>query len=300
MREWTYACLLCLLQLFACSEFGEQTEHGFDYRYHRQLGKPAAETGDELYVQFSIRTAEETLFESPNGYMGMRTVLQDPAPNPIKDPDPIADVLPLMGEGDSVTVRMAVTDDMREAFGLDTTPYIYYDVALRRIVKEGEETLETVVSEKQTSVDTFALQQQHEQLLEALEQNELAILPLADLAQFRTQNRAELGVMESGIFYQVAEMGSRTVVPVGERLQVRYIATQQDGLLIAECFTEEPFSFTRESGQVIKAWEEALEIISYGGKILMAVPPASAYGSAGKPPFIGSSDTLYYYFEVLE
>ena len=300
MRKWKYATILCLLQLFACSEFGEQTEHGFNYHYHRQLGNPRAEIGDELYVQFNIRTDELLLFDSPNGYAGMRTVLQDPALNPIKEPDPIADVLPLMGEGDSVTVRMSVTEDMREAFGLETTTFIYYDVALRRIIKEGEGRPEEAdEQEMQPLVDSVGLLQQDARLLEALAAVEEATLPLTDLRQFMI-NHEESTIMESGTFFQVIEMGSRSVVPIGEREQIRYLGAQQDGLLFSECFTTEPFTFTRDSRQVIKAWEEALDIVNYGGKMLMGVPPTGAYGGAGKPPYIGASDTIYYYFEVLE
>ncbi|MEL7424209.1 MAG: FKBP-type peptidyl-prolyl cis-trans isomerase [Bacteroidota bacterium] len=300
MRKWKYAIMLCLLQLFACSEFGEQTEHGFDYHYHRQLGNPRAEIGDELYVQFNIRTDELLLFESPNGFAGMRTVLQDPSLNPIKEPDPIADVLPLMGEGDSVTVRMSVTEDMREAFGLETATFIYYDVALRQIVKEGEARPQAADEEEmQPLVDSVALLQQDAQLREALAVTEEAILPLTDLRQFMASHE-ESALMESGTFFQIIKMGSRSVVPSGERVQVRYLGAQQDGLLINECFTTEPFTFTRDSRQVIKAWEEALDVISYGGKMLMGVPPAGAYGTAGKPPYIGTSDTIYYYYEVLE
>ena len=294
-----YVSLLCLLQLFACSEFGEQTEHGFDYHYNRQLGNPTAEIGDELYVQFSIRTDDELLFESPNGYAGMRTVLQDPNLNPIKDPDPIADVLPLMGEGDSVTVRMAVTDDMRLAFGLETTPYIYYDVALRQIVKEGEVVTEAEQPSEQSLVDEDALLEQHHNLLATLQMEEVATEPLAQLALFR-DGRHKAGVLESGLFYNIIDRGGREVVPIGKRVAVRHIGAHQDGFLVTESFTAEPFTFTRGSGQVIKAWEEALGLISYKGKILLGVPPALGYSTEGKPPYIGASDTLYYYFEVLE
>ena len=299
MRNWMLASLLCLLQLWSCSEFPEQTEHGFEFTYHRQLGKERAQIGDELYVQFAIRTAEIILFESPNGEGGMRTVLQDPSLNPIKDPDPIADVLPLMGEGDSVTVRMPVDDEMREAFGLQSAEFIFYEVAVRQIVKEGETKPEVTAPDAQPEVDTAALVEQDLRLREGLEQNDSAKHALEQLTSFLAKASSD-NAFESGLFVEVIDLGSRTVVAEGERVQVRHIGANQDGLLIAESFTGAPFTYTRNSGQVIKAWEEALEVVSYGGKMLMGVPPVIGYGSAGKLPYIAPNDTLYYYFEVLE
>ena len=204
MRNWMLASLLCLLQLWSCSEFPEQTEHGFEFTYHRQLGKERAQIGDELYVQFAIRTAEIILFESPNGEGGMRTVLQDPSLNPIKDPDPIADVLPLMGEGDSVTVRMPVDDEMREAFGLQSAEFIFYEVAVRQIVKEGETKPEVTAPDAQPEVDTAALVEQDLRLREGLEQNDSAKHALEQLTSFLAKASSD-NAFESGLFVEVID-----------------------------------------------------------------------------------------------
>jgi hypothetical protein len=100
-----YSSLLMLLfGVSACSNYDGQTEHGYDYWHHRQLKGEKPAIGDEVYLYFQIRTLDTLLFTSANKERGMRTVLQDPSLNPLKKPDPVADVLPLMSAGDSVTL----------------------------------------------------------------------------------------------------------------------------------------------------------------------------------------------------
>lgn len=300
MSEWRFLSFvvffLCLL--VACSEFPEQTAHGYAFQYHRQLGGKPLEIGETAFVQFQIRTAGEVLFVSPNGAMGMRTVLQDPDLNPIKDPDPIADVLPLMGEGDSVTVMMPVSDDMRAAFALEYADEIFYDVVVRRIVR-ADEAIEHLESANSPEVDPEALRAQSQKVEETLAVNSYAKSALDELRTF-VKNRAEETNRQDSLFYQIIDQGLSKEWQTGDRIKVHFIAAQEDGLLIGESFSTQPHTFTVGAKQVIKAWELAADWIGPGGKLLLEVPPAWAYGASGKAPYIGPEDTIYYYYEIVE
>ncbi len=300
MSEWklTSSLILILITVFACSEFPEQTAHGYAFRYHWQMGEPKLQIGEEAYVQFQIRTADEILFVSPNGEAGMRTVLQDPDLNPIKDPDPIADVLPLMGEGDSVTVKMPVSDDMSGAFGLEEANEIFYDVVIRQVNREGE--LSTIVKEEeQNQIDIVALEARSRALEENLAGTEWASDALAQLRAFIADRENEI-ISSEEMFYELVDEGVSSPARVGTRANIRFIAARQDGLLFAESFSGEPYSFAVGAQQVIKAWEEAVKLIGLDGAVLLEVPPAFAYGASGKAPYIGPEDTIYYYFEIVE
>ncbi|WP_367389913.1 FKBP-type peptidyl-prolyl cis-trans isomerase [Lewinella sp. LCG006] len=288
--------LLLVLMLLRCSNYDGQTEHGYDYWHHLDFGGVKPAIGDEVYVYFQIRTLDTLLFTSDNGKVGLRTVLQDPALNPIKKPDPVADVLPLMSEGDSVTVVMKVTDEMRIAPGLATADLLYYDVVLRKIIPAGSEGAQLLIDEYEEENPLAK-----PDLRQALEQNPAAEAILAELERFKENYRQGGTSTKSGLWYTIVDAGNAPKVKNGEVAQLKYIGCLQDGIVFGENFTiASPFSFTAGQGSVIKAWEEALSIIGPGGQLFMAVPPALSYGKLGKAPFIQAQDTLFYYLKLEE
>ena len=62
----------------------------------------------------------------------------------------------------------------------------------------------------------------------------------------------------------------------------------------------EAFSFPLGGGQVVKGWDQALEGVATGSRILISVPPKLGYGEAGNPDAkIKGTDTLYFVIDVL-
>lgn len=290
-RYWPL--LMLMFGVLACHNYDGQTEHGYDYWHHLNSGGEKPAFGDEVYVYFQIRTRDTLLFTSANRALGMRTVLQDPSLNPIKKPDPVADVLPLMSAGDSVTVVMKVTEEMRVAPGLETADLLYYDVVLRKIIPAGsKETYDAKEAEEEASLARPDFRQ-------AVEMHPEAAEILLELAHFKG-NYEHLGITtKSGLWYTVLEKGVGNKLSKGEVAQLKYMGCLSDGIVFGENFTEDSsFSFTVGQGSVIKAWEETLSIIRPGGKAFIAVPPNLGYGKLGKAPFIEPQDTLFYYFEL--
>jgi FKBP-type peptidyl-prolyl cis-trans isomerase len=283
--------------VLACHHYDGQTEHGYDYWHHLNSGGEKPAFGDEIYIYFQIRTRDTLLFTSPNSARGMRTVLQNPSLNPIKKPDPVADVLPLMSEGDSVTVVMEVTEEMRAAPGLETADLLYYDVVLRKIIPAGSREEYDAKDGLLNAKEELSLAKPD--FREALEQDSETAKILQELARFKGGYR-HLGISSSsGLWYTVLEKGTGNKLSKGEVAQIKYIGCLSEGIVFGENFTEaSSFSFTAGQGSVIKAWEETLSIIGPGGKVFIAVPPSLGYGKLGKAPFIEPQDTLFYYFEL--
>ncbi|WP_020537628.1 FKBP-type peptidyl-prolyl cis-trans isomerase [Lewinella cohaerens] len=297
IRFLTYLCLSVItLWAQSCHQYDGQTEHGYNYWEHLKTGGNKPSFGDEVFVFFQIRTQDTLIYSSPNGIKGMRAVLQDPSLNPIKKPDPVADILPLMSVGDSVTVVMKVTDEMRVAPGLASADLLYYDVVLRRIVSEGSHAEGSYELQPEGDVPLVKVD-----LREQLAETPEASVILDALERYRNEYKTVSTSTKSGLYYTILAKGSGKRVQKGENVWVKYIGSLEDGTVFGENFTQDtPFSFTAGKGSVIKAWEECLDIIGPGGQVLLAVPPSLAYGNLGKAPFIGPEDTLFYYFELLE
>ncbi|MEO7752606.1 MAG: FKBP-type peptidyl-prolyl cis-trans isomerase [Terracoccus sp.] len=53
-------------------------------------------------------------------------------------------------------------------------------------------------------------------------------------------------------------------------------------------------------GQVIPGWDKALVGKKIGSRVLLVIPPAEGYGTAGSPPKIAGTDTLVFVVDILD
>lgn len=53
-------------------------------------------------------------------------------------------------------------------------------------------------------------------------------------------------------------------------------------------------------GELIRGWDEALQLMRRGEKWLLIVPPEMAYGSRGRPPTIKRNATLVFEMELVD
>ena len=63
---------------------------------------------------------------------------------------------------------------------------------------------------------------------------------------------------------------------------------------------EKPWlKFPLGQGQVIKGWDSGLAGQKVGSRVLLVIPPAEGYGTAGSPPKIAGTDTLVFVVDIL-
>lgn len=100
----------------------------------------------------------------------------------------------------------------------------------------------------------------------------------------------------------VLSEGSGKVVAAGELLFANYLGviwgTNKE---FDNSFDRgQPFSFTVGKGQVIAGWDKAVTGNKVGSRLLVSVPPADGYGSAGQPAAsIKGTDTLTFVIDIV-
>ncbi|MGV3001651.1 FKBP-type peptidyl-prolyl cis-trans isomerase [Vibrio sp.] len=119
--------------------------------------------------------------------------------------------------------------------------------------------------------------------------------------QFLEENSQREGVIqtESGLQYLVLKEGNGTVHPTAtSQVKVHYQGTLLDGTEFDSSYKRgEPISF--KLNQVIKGWQEGLQLMVEGEKVRLFIPYDIAYGKSGSGP-IPAGATLIFDVELLE
>lgn len=87
----------------------------------------------------------------------------------------------------------------------------------------------------------------------------------------------------------------------GQTVTVNYLGSEwgSDKVFDASYPRNQTFPVQLGTGGVIKAWDQGLEGVTVGSRILIIAPPSLAYGAAGSPPTIGKNATLVFVVDVL-
>lgn len=120
-------------------------------------------------------------------------------------------------------------------------------------------------------------------------------------AAFMEANKAKDGVIttRSGLQYRVLEEGAGTRKP-GPRdtVRVHYHGTLLDGTVFDSSVERgEPIEFALR--QVIKGWQEGLQLMTVGDKVRLFIPSELAYGNRAVGRAITPGSTLIFDVELI-
>ena len=118
--------------------------------------------------------------------------------------------------------------------------------------------------------------------------------------KYLTENKQKAGVKvtASGLQYEVVTEGSGATPVMGDTVRVHYTGTLIDGTKFDSSLDRgEPAEF--QLGQIIKGWDEALQLMKVGSKWKLAIPADLAYGNRPAGP-IPAGSVLLFEVELIE
>ena len=139
--------------------------------------------------------------------------------------------------------------------------------------------------------DEFVTKQSEAELLKIEEEKQI----LAKLTQGMKETN-------SGLKYNISKKGTGDNAKPNDLLSVHYSLKLLDGSEIDSSFTRgEPIQFTCGVGQVIKGWDEAMQLLNKGSKATLVIPSELGYGSTGAGNgVIPPNSTLIFEVELIE
>lgn len=191
------------------------------------------------------------------------------------------DYIPSKAEVDSVSYLMGIN------FGSFLKSYNFGDLNYNELLKgmkaylnaKGDERSEEFL--EQFKYSPASINNAFNSYLEK-RNNYVALTTKEESEAFLAANAKKAGVTvtESGLQYQIVEKGNDVVPAQNDTLWVRYKGTLVDGTVFDQ--TPEGAEPARIFlNQVIKGWQEGLQLIGEGGRIKLYIPSDLGYGERG-------------------
>jgi len=106
---------------------------------------------------------------------------------------------------------------------------------------------------------------------------------------------------DSGLRYQIIQKGTGAKSEKGKNVSVHYKGQLEDGTVFDSSYDrKQPIDFVLGVGQVIKGWDEGLQLMQVGDKARLVIPSHLAYGSQGAGGVIPPDATLIFDVELMD
>ncbi len=106
---------------------------------------------------------------------------------------------------------------------------------------------------------------------------------------------------DSGLRYQFIQKGSGKMAEKGKKVSVHYKGQLTDGTVFDSSYErKQPIDFNLGIGQVIKGWDEGIQLLKVGDKARFVISSNLAYGSQGAGGVIPPDATLIFDVELMD
>ncbi len=115
----------------------------------------------------------------------------------------------------------------------------------------------------------------------------------------KTKTPAKTMKTASGLEYTIKEKGTGKHPQIGDKVVVNYTGKLTNDSVFDSSLKRGPFTFKLGSGEVIKGWDEAFQLLQVGDKATIKFGPELGYGDKGSGP-IPPKATLIFDVELMD
>lgn len=287
-----FAGITLILGITSCkqSKFKgyEETESGLYYKFFVKTDTSITpQTGDGIAIRYIIKkqSNDSTIVNSKNvsrdGSGIVKILLQ---PSTFKGS--LEDAIAMMHIGDSASFIISADSFFLKTNRMNELP---------TFIRPGEHlNVHIKLVEIKTKKELEENQKKQEEEMARLQQEENE-----RLQKYVQQNNINVKPTESGLYFIEIKKGKGEKIGVGSVAKVHYRGELLDGTVFDSSEGKDPIEFTVGFGEVIKGWEEALQMMQKGGKAKIILPSSIAYGSQQAGP-IPPYSSLIFTIEVID
>jgi FKBP-type peptidyl-prolyl cis-trans isomerase len=290
MRNLLMLALVAIVSTqIACQQGGgEKTKYGNIFTNHTKKAGPKATFGETVLI--NVKTwVNDSLVQSTIRDLGGPREINLPDSSAFKGRVPaVFDALLLMAEGDSATVLQPVDSVMAKGIPKEfgKVDNIRYEVVL---------------------VDLLSKDEMQKRAEEAVAKAEAAKAKGAQVAEsvqtvLKDYNAKKLGSQlqksASGLEYYIIDKGAGAPVKDGDSVPTNYYGVlKANGKMFDNSYDRggaTPFTV----GQLVPGFNEGMTLLNRGGKAVVFIPSALAYGEQGAGGDIPPNSDLVFYIEI--
>lgn len=124
------------------------------------------------------------------------------------------------------------------------------------------------------------------------------------LKEYIAKNKINATRTASGLYYSITQKGTGPNAAAGKKVTMNYTGRTMDGKSFDSNQDPKfghvsPFPFTLGAGQVIRGWDEGIQLMQLGTKGVLYIPSGMAYGPQSPTPAIPPNSILIFDVEVV-
>ncbi len=264
--------------------------NGYAYKIHKTEGRAFPIGGDIVTLDFEIFSPDREILESTRDFE-QKPVIQIPR-NPTKETkaNPLISLVSIMGKGDSASIFVpydSLSSPTPEMEGMTEVEYVVKVIAIE----------DNATYKNRVEYDRL----EKANAIKAMEPEKINVSKETFNKYLSGQYSDRIEETEHGIKYVILNESDGPVVDPGNYISVHYVGFLKNGNMFDNSYRAgKEFYFRTGVGSVIKGWEIGIPMIPEGGKALLDIPYALAYGAAGNGRGIGEKEDLIFIVEVLK
>ena len=294
IRKITTIALLgaALISSTACNSGGAFKKYkGIEYKIVKHVDGKTAQIGDIVEFHIVAKVDTMVLADSRKQQNGKPAVIKVEEPKGIGQ---FQAVFTKLSAGDSAVVEISC-DTMLKANppqqGMQLPPWL----------KKGKKIVVTLSIVSIKSMDDYKKEMDQKANMQAQSDDKT-------LQDYFAKNNIKPTKTASGLYYTITKPGAGENVKPGQMATMNYIGKTLEGKQFDANVDENfqaikdrtPFTFPVGAGQVIKGWDEGVQLLNKGSKAVLYIPSPLAYGAQSPSPDLAANSILVFNVEVTD
>lgn len=275
---------------------------GIEYKFIKDVPGTNAAMGEIVEFHILGKAGDSTITDSRAQQGG------NPAADKVQDipkSGMVQSVFPFLSKGDSVWVRIScdtILATIPAEQQKNLPPFIAKGKKLDFYISVvGIKSMEAYSAEMQEKQNKM----QQEMMANAGKQGQIDD---SILQAYFKKNNIQATKTESGLYYTILKEGTGPRAKPGVTASMKYLGTTTDGRKFDGNMDDNfemssgraVFSFGLGAGQVIKGWDEGVQLLNKGCRAVLYLPSGLAYGPQSPTPAIPPNSVLIFKVELTD